>query len=103
MSSLEPDLHHPLAQPHLSGDLLEHLAAGVALQLVLLIKVIQLLGQDRRSQPLVPVAPARALAVLVVRLAVIGELPLGGGGGAPDAVIILKGFHPELLRNQLHS
>ena len=104
MSSLEPDLDDPLAQPHLGGDLLEHLAAGVALLLVLLVQVVQLLGQDRRPQPLVPVpaAPAPAvahgaLAVPVVQIAVVGELPLARGGGAPDAVIVLWWVDAELL------
>ena len=105
MSSLEPDLDDPLAQPHLCGDLLEHLAAGVALLLVLLVQVVQLLGQDRRPQPLVPVPAAApdaavahgAVAVPVVQIAVVGELPLARGGGAPDAFVVLWWVDPELL------
>ena len=103
MASLEPDLDDPLAQPHLGGDLLEHLAAGVALLLVLLVQVVQLLGQDRRPQPLVAMDAATAavahgaVAVPVVQIAVVGELPLARGGGAPDAVIVLRWVDAELL------
>ena len=98
MTSLEPDLDDPLAQPHLCGDLLEHLAAGVALLLVLLVQVVQLLGQDRRPQPLVPVAAAALEEVLVVQLAVVGELSLGRGRRTADAVVVLGIFQCCLFK-----
>ena len=57
---LEPDLHNALPQPDLGSELLQHLPARVALNLIFLIEVIKLLGEYRGPQPLV-----LGLAILV--------------------------------------
>ena len=52
---LEPHLHDALLQAHVISDGFELLAAWVAVDLVLLVEVVELLGQYRRAHALVGV------------------------------------------------
>ena len=81
---LEPHLHHPLLETHLLGDGLQLLAAGVAVQLVLLVQVVQLLRQDGGPQALVARLVVAPLLLQRFQLALVGVGGVGGHGGGSD-------------------